>query len=127
MSPDRIIKLGPMPRERDYPDTPLGATEFARDTADWLRSYIDITDDRVRLHDVDLQPPTSARPGWVARELASLAGELVRQKEQQAEDNKAVMEEAKRVRGYLKAAIITSGSAIVSLASFLAGQLIMGR
>lgn len=133
-------KLPPIPKERDYPQTPQGAMEYARDLSEWLRNYTDATDDHrkrgvetwteqygqlVAQHETDLQPGTVPRPGWVARDIQSVREALERFVDQVAEDNQALVDDNKRIRSYLKWAILTSASALVSLLVFLAGQFVV--
>lgn len=139
MSADHA-KLPPIPKERDYAQTAEGAKQYARDLSEWQRSYTDATDDHrkrgvdtwtrefgqlVAQHEVDLQPGTTARPGWVARDIQSVREQHERFMDQVAEDNQALLKDNERVRRYLKWSVITSASALISLAAFLAGQLIV--
>lgn len=133
-------KLTPIPKERDYADSADGAKQYARDLSEWLRSYTDATDDHrkkgvemwtkefgqlVAQHEVDLQPGTTPRPGWVARDIQAVRDQLERFVDQVAEDNQALLADNNKIRGYFKWSILTSASALISLAAFLAGQLIV--
>lgn len=134
--------LPDFPREREYPQTVAGGFDYARDMASWVTSYVDATDrhrkvgvetwvkqfgEMVAQHEADLQPMSSARPGWVANANKDTRQALERFIDQVAKDNVALMKDNDKTRGYLKWAIITSASALISLAAFLAGQLIVGH
>lgn len=151
MANEQTLRLPPMPRPRDYPETVEGAVEYATELASWLRGYVDAVDTHrkgsvetwtkefglmVTQHEVDLAPATEPRPGWVARDIDQVRDEALRAaaaveaaldafKKQDEKDKAALIKDNKRVRSYLLWSIITSASALVSLAGFLAGQLIL--
>lgn len=116
--------LPPIPKERDYPHTAEGAIDFARDLSEWMRAYIDKRNDHrkaameqmareISTNSVDLMRG-DVRPGWVQVQIVLLRAELA-----------ALFEDSKRIRSYLKWAIFTSASALVSLLMFLVGQIIL--
>lgn len=118
--------MTPIPRERDFPDTPEGAKDFTREFAEWVRSYIDVRNKHrqaaidtlareVQSNTADLMRG-DIRPGWVQVQIALMMADI-----------KALSEDNKGIRRRQWAVVIIGISTLIGLVTTLAVEVLRAQ